>query len=368
MHMTAQGWLVYKITGSPLYLGVVSAASTLPILLFSLVGGAVADRVGKRRILIITQVLSMLPAFAIGFLVLYDRINITLLVVLVFFLGTINAFDIPARQSFLVNLTSRESLMNAVALNSAAFNGSRMVGPVLAGLIISGMGIAACFIINGISYVAAIAALAMVKARGEPEQKDRHIMRDIAEGMGFIRSEPGLLRQVLMVSTFSLFGLPFVSQLPVFAGDILDSGAKGLGFLMGASGLGAFSMAIFLAFRGDIKQKVRVMNAASLIFPAVLFGFTYSHSFAVSVALMFLVGLAVVAFLATANSSIQLKTPDGLRGRVMSVYTLLFLGMTPIGHSMLGVLADAMGSSSAVRVTSALCLGLSFVLMPRRER
>jgi MFS family permease len=368
MHMTAQGWLVYELTGSPLYLGVVSAASTLPILLFSLIGGAVADRVDKRRIIIITQVLSMLPAFAIGALVLYDRIQIWHLLALVFMLGTINAFDIPARQSFLVNLTSRESLMNAVALNSAAFNGSRMVGPVLAGFIISGMGMAACFFINGLSYLAAIAALSRVKARGEPEHGDRRMLGDIAEGMRFLWGEPGLFRQVLMVSTFSLFGLPFVSQLPVFAGEILMTGAKGLGLLMGAAGLGAFTMALFLAFKGDVKQKARVINTASLMFPLGLLAFSYSRSFGFSLALMFFAGLTVVAFLATANSSIQLRTPDGLRGRVMSVYTLLFLGMTPIGHSMLGVMADSLGTAPAVRVTSTLGLGLSLVLMPRRKQ
>ncbi len=368
MHMTAQGWLVYSLTGSPLYLGVVSAASTLPILLFSLVGGAVADRVQKRRILIITQALSMIPAFAIGILVATDRITLWLLVVIVFSLGTINAFDIPARQSFLVSLTSRQSLHNAVSLNSAAFNGARMLGPVLAGFIISVFGIAACFFINGLSYLASIFALSKVSARGEPEQKEHHMYRDIAEGVKFIRSEPGLLRLILMVSTFSLFGLPFISQLPVFAVEILGSGAGGLGLLIGASGSGAFLMALLLAYKGDIKQKARVMNTASVLFPLGLLAFTFSTRFELSLLLMFLVGLAVVAFLTTANSVLQLRTPDGLRGRVMSVYTLLFLGITPIGHALLGVLSGAIGSATAVRVTSALCLGLSFVLMPRNRR
>ncbi len=366
--MTAQGWLVYKLTGSPFYLGLVSAASTLPILLFSLIGGAVADRMEKRRLLMATQVLSMIPAFIIGMLVLTENITIWRLVFLGFALGTINAFDIPARQSYLVSLTSRKSLLNAVALNSAAFNGSRIVGPVLAGFIISGFGIAACFFINSLSYLASIAALSRVSAKGEPEKKEHHMARDIAEGMRFLKREPGLLRIVLMVSTFSLFGLPFISQLPVFAGEILGSGAKGLGLLMGASGLGAFTMALLIAYKGDIKHKALVMNAASISFPAGLLAFAFSTNFNVSLVLMFLVGLAVVAFLANANSALQLRTPDGLRGRVMSVYTLLFLGMTPIGHSLLGVLANSVGSASAVRITSALCLGLSFILISRGDK
>ncbi len=368
MQMTAQGWLVYSLTGSPLYLGIVSAASTVPILLFSLVGGAVADRVQKRKLLIVTQALSIVPALTIGLLVASDRITVGLLVMLVFATGTINAFDIPARQSYLVSLTSRKSLLNAVALNSAAFNGSRIIGPVLAGFIISGFGIAACFFINAFSYLASVFTLSRVSAKGEPEEKEHHMYRDIAEGVRFLRKEPGLLRLVLMVSTFSLFGLPFISQLPVFAVEILDTGAYGLGLLMGASGFGAFSMALFIAYKGDIKQKTLIMNVASICFPAGLLAFSFSRDFNFSLVLMFLVGLAVVAFLANANSSLQLRTPDGLRGRVMSVYTLLFLGMTPIGHALLGVLANSFGSANALRVTSALCLGLSFILMPRRPR
>lgn len=365
--MTAQGWLVYQLTGSPLYLGIVSAASTLPILLFSLIGGAMADRVRKRNLILVTQILSIFPAFIIGFLVMGGNITIWHLLVLVFALGTINAFDIPARQSYLVSLTSHKSLMNAVALNSAAFNGSRMVGPLFAGLIISTLGIAACFFINGLSYLAAIFALSKIKAQGAPVKKDHNMLRDIKEGVSFLRGEPGLLRLVLMVSTFSFFGLPFISQLPVFAVEVLGSGAGGLGLLMGASGAGAFVMAMLIAAKGDLKNKTRVMNIASILFPFGLLAFTYSKSFILSTVLMFCLGLAVVAFLATANSTLQLKTPDGLRGRVMSVYTLLFLGMTPFGHSLLGVLANSMGSANAVRVTSVLCLGLSFVLMPKTK-
>ena len=363
MHMTAQGWLVYELTGSPLYLGMVSAASALPILLFTLVGGAVADRVQKRRIIIITQLLSIVPALLLGLLVVADRIAIWHLIVLAFAIGTINAFDIPARQSYLISLASKESLMNAVALNSAAFNGSRIVGPVLAGFIISAFGLAACFFINALSYLAAVAALWQIRARGEPKGRGSRILEDIAEGMGFLRSRPELMKIVLMVSTFSLFGLPFMSQLPIFAAEILDTGATGLGILMGSSGIGAFSMAMLLAFMGDVKLKTRLMNIAAISFPVGLLAFTFSEDFTASVALMFIVGLAVVGFLATANSLLQLSTPDGLRGRVMSVYTVLFLGMTPIGHSLLGVLANTMGSAQAVRVTSGLCLGVSLVLM-----
>ena len=368
MHMTAQGWLVYELTGSPLYLGMVSAASALPILLFTLVGGAVADRVQKRRIIIITQLLSIVPALLLGLLVVADRIAIWHLIVLAFAIGTINAFDIPARQSYLISLASKESLMNAVALNSAAFNGSRIVGPVLAGFIISAFGLAACFFINALSYLAAVAALWQIRARGEPKGKGSRILEDIAEGMGFLRSRPELMKIVLMVSTFSLFGLPFMSQLPIFAAEILDTGATGLGILMGSSGIGAFSMAMLLAFMGDVKLKTRLMNIAAISFPVGLLAFTFSEDFATSVALMFIVGLAVVGFLATANSLLQLSTPDGLRGRVMSVYTVLFLGMTPIGHSLLGVMANTMGSAQAVRVTSGLCLGVSLLLMPRVKK
>jgi MFS family permease len=367
MHVTAQGWLVYSLTRSPFYLGLVAAASSLPILLLSLVGGAVADRVQKRSLLLLTQGLSVIPAFLLGLLTSLGVVEVWHVIALGLFFGTVNAFDVPARQSFLVEMVEEGNLLNAVALNSAAFNGARIIGPVIAGVTIARIGLPACFYLNALSFVAVIVALSMVRARGEKRTGGSGILREITEGMSFIRRAPEVRRPIMLVAVFSLFGLPFVSLLPVFAEDILKAGPRGLGFLMGASGVGALAAALMLALRGEIKHKQRLMALSSITFPAALFVFSRSTSYHLSMALMVVVGLAVVSFLAIANSSIQLSSPSKMRGRVMSVYTLVFLGMTPMGHSMIGTVADVIGSANAVSVASTICLGASLLILARRR-
>jgi MFS family permease len=365
MHSTAQGWLVYSLTKSPFYLGLVSTASSLPILLFSLLGGAAADRFRKRNILLLTQGLSVLPALLIGILTDTGTVTVWYILALAFTLGSINAFDIPTRQSFLIHMVERDRLLNAVALNSAAFNGARMMGPVLAGLIIAGLGTAACFYINAASYGAALVALSLVKARGKPGAARGTLLRDIREGMSFIRREPRVRRPIMLVATFSLFGLPFISQMPVFAEEVLGVGARGLGFLMGCSGVGALSAAILLAFRRTVEREATLMVGASLVFSVSLIAFSLSRTYWLSLLLMLVGGLAVVWLLATANSTVQLSAPDGLRGRVMSVYTLVFLGMAPIGHAVVGTVADLVGSPAAVGGAASICLVVSVIIFSR---
>lgn len=365
MHVTAQGWLVYSLTKSPFYLGVVAAASSLPIMLFSLLGGAVADRFRKRNLLLLTQGLSIIPALLIGALTSLGAISVWQVIALGFFLGTVNAFDVPARQSFLVEMVEEGNLLNAVALNSAAFNGARIMGPVIAGLTIANIGLAACFYLNALSFLAVIGALSLVRARGKRRTGGGGLRKEITEGMSFIAREPEVRRPMVLVGIFSLFGLPFVSQLPVFAEEILDAGAEGLGFLMGASGVGALSAALILAVRREISNKRRLMSLSSISFAAALLLFSRSTDYMLSMAALVLVGLSVVSFLALANSSIQLRTPGSMRGRVMSVYTLVFLGLTPIGHSVVGTVADLIGSANAVFLAASVCLGASLVVITR---
>ncbi|MEJ2325109.1 MAG: MFS transporter [Nitrospirota bacterium] len=368
MHSTAQGWLVYSLTKSPFYLGVVSAASWLPILLLSLVGGAVADRFRKRNLLLVTQALSMLPALVIGILTAKGVVTVWHVIALGFLMGTFNAFDIPARQSFLIEMVRKESLLNAVALNSAAFNGARIIGPVAAGLIIEHVGLAPCFFINSASFLAVIVALALMKVQGLAGRKRRSILGEISEGVAFTRREPEVMRPMLLVALFSLFGLPFISLLPVFAEEILGVGASGLGFLAGAAGVGALGAALMLAFRGDVSGKGRTTAAASVGFPAALLVFSLSTNYALSLLALVFAGFAIVSFLALANSSIQLLTPDGLRGRVMSVYTTVFLGMIPIGQSMMGTAASALGTARAVSIGAGVCLAASVVIFSLGRR
>lgn len=365
MHATAQGWLVYSLTKSPFYLGMVAAASSLPILLFALLGGAVADRFRKRNLLLLTQGLSIIPAVLIGLLTDLGVITVWHVMVLVVLLGTVNAFDIPARQSFLVEMVQEGNLLNAISLNSAAFNGARIIGPVIAGMTIAHIGLPACFYLNALSFLAVIIALSKVRTRGERRMGSGGILKEIKEGVHFIRLAPEVRSPILLVAAFSLFGIPFVTLLPIFAEEILGVGAKGLGFLIGSSGVGALTAAGILAFKGEIRQKRRLMGLSSIVFSVFLFMFSLSGNYLLSMALLLVVGWSVVSFLALANSSIQLRTPNGMRGRVMSVYTLVFLGMAPIGHSVMGIVADVIGTANAVSAASAVCLGASLIILKR---
>lgn len=369
MQSTAQGWLVYSLTKSPFYLGLVATAASVPVLLFTLIGGVVADRFMKRNLLIVTQTLSMVPAFALAILIDLKIVTVWEIVGFAALLGTINAFDIPARQSFLVEMVQKGRLMNAIALNSAAFNGARIIGPFIAGITIASIGVALCFYVNAVSFLAAIIALLMIRARGLPmekrisgssgeEERSRSsiFFRDIYEGLCFVVRERRVFRIMLLVAIFSLLGIPYVTLLPVFAEDILRVGPKGLGILAGSSGIGALSAALFIAFMGDIRKRGRLMFSSGLIFGIALLFFSLSTSYEVSIGILMFAGWGMVSFLALANSFIQLITPDLLRGRVMSVYALVFLGIAPIGNALMGAVAHFVGTDIAVALGSSLCL------------
>ncbi len=365
MQSVAQGWLVYDLTKSPFYLGLVAAASSLPVLLFTLIGGVVADRVPRKSLLLVTQTLSMIPAFLLGVLIQLKVVTVGEIVVIAFFLGLVNAFDIPGRQSFLSEMVQKGHLMNAIALNSAAFNGARIVGPVIAGIAIAAVGVAMCFYINAVSFLAAIIALMMIKGRrGEvpqaPEKRTLKgnltvLIRDLYEGLCFVRCENNIFRIMLLVATFSLFGIPFVTFLPVFAEDILKVGPRGLGFLAGSSGVGALTAALLIAYIGELQSKGKFIFTASLTFCVALLAFSFSRNYDLSAATLAFAGWGMVSFLAVANSSIQLTVPDDLRGRVMSVYALVFLGIAPIGNAVMGSIAHSVGTAMAISIGAAAC-------------
>ncbi|MDA8387870.1 MAG: MFS transporter [Nitrospiraceae bacterium] len=370
MHATAQAWLVYSLTRSPLYLGIVSAAAALPVLLFSLLGGAVADRFRKRNLLMLTQALSTVPAVSIGVLTQLGIIRIWEIILFVFLFGMINAFDVPARQSFYAELVKRENLQSAVALNSVAFNGARISGPVIAGLIIALMGLPACFYLNALSFLAVILALSGIDARrnadGRPPKKD--LLKEISEGMRFVGKEPSIRATLSMMGLFSLLAIPFATLLPVFAAKVLHSGPRGFGFLMGSAGLGAFVAALALAIRSVPRPAIPLMRASSVMFPAALLLFSFSRNFYLSAFFLVMAGWGLVSFTALANSSIQLRSSDAMRGRVMSVYTLVFLGLAPFGNLLMGSMAEFFGTPQALAGSSTLCMGLGFLIGRRLKR
>jgi MFS family permease len=367
MQSVAQGWLVYSLTKSPFYLGLVAASGSLPILLFTLAGGIAADRFRKRNLLLLTQALSILPALLLGILTDINMITVWQVALLAAVLGTVNAFDIPARQSFLIELVGRDSLTSAIALNSAAFHGARMVGPVVAGITIAALGLPACFYLNALSFVAVIIALSKMTIQGEIRESSNGLFKDFIEGIRFVKSRSGIYRSILLIAVFSLVGMPFITLLPIFAGEVLNAGAKGFGFLVGATGAGALAAALLLAFRGDIRDKGRFISMAALSASVSLLVFSLSKNIFISIPFLLIVGWGLVSFLATANSFIQLSAPDNLRGRVMSVFTLVFLGTAPIGNSLVGAMANYIGTPYTVSISAIICIIASLLFAMRRN-
>ncbi|MBM4136733.1 MAG: MFS transporter [Nitrospira sp.] len=368
MQSVAQGWLVYSLTKSPFYLGLVAAMGSLPILLFTLVGGIVADRFRKRNLLLMTQALSIVPALFLGILTHMNIITVWQVACLAAFLGTVNAFDIPARQSFFVEIVGKGNITNAVALNSAAFNGARIIGPVIAGMTIAHLGLPACFYLNAFSFIAVIIALLKMKKdiSSDIKESSKGFIKDLIEGIQYLKSSPDIYRTILLIAVFSLIGIPYITFLPVFAVEVLKAGPKGLGLLVGAAGIGALSAALSLAVRGDIKTKQRFMSLSALCFSFFLLAFSISKTFYLSIIILIFIGWGMVSFLATANSFIQLSVPDKLRGRVMSVYALVFLGTAPIGNSLIGSLADYVSTPKAVSISGIICILASVIFSVKR--
>lgn len=365
MQSVAQGWLVYSLTKSPFYLGMVAAAASLPVLLFTLLGGVIADRFPKRNLLLFTQTLSIFPALVLGILTSLGIVTVWQVALLAAMLGTINAVDLPTRQSFLIEMVSRKSLVSAIALNSAAFNGARIIGPTIAGLSIAWFGLPACFYLNAISFVAVIIALAKMDARGEKKGGSEGITVDLMKGFRFMKGNDEIMRVMMLIAVFSLVGLPYISLLPVFAGEVFHRGATGLGYLMAASGVGALTAALGIAYRGNIGDKTKFMSFACLCFSVALLTFSISESYLFSLIIITVGGWGMVSYLAAANTFIQVSVPDELRGRVMSVYSFVFLGLVPVGNAIMGVTADILGTRNAVAAGGVICI-LSSAFFARR--
>jgi MFS family permease len=350
MQSVAQSWLVYRLTGSALLLGTVGFASQVPVFLFAPLGGITADRFNRRYIVIGTQVASMLLAFILAALTLLHRVQVWHVFVLAGFLGVVNAFDIPGRQSFLVDMVGKEDLMNAIALNSSMFNGARVIGPAIAGILVAKIGEGWCFFANGISYIAVIIGLLIMRVQSPARASNASPLENMMEGFRFVNRTAPIRALLLLLGLVSLVGMPYVVLMPIFADKILHGGARGLGILMGATGVGALLGALTLAFRQGVKGLGRWVAWCSAGFGASLIIFSISHSFWISVILLLPVGYTIMLQMASSNTLIQVMVPDALRGRVMAVYSMMFMGMAPIGALLGGALADRLG----VQVTVAI--------------
>ena len=361
MATVAQGWLVLELTDEPLALGIVAACQFLPTLALGLFGGIVADVLPKRRTFLILEFFAVGQAIVLGLLVSTGTIQTWQVYSLALVLGVVSAIEMPVRQSFVVEMVGRDDVANAVALNSAVFNGARIVGPAAAGILIGVAGLAVSFYVNAASYLAAIAALLLMREhelrpapRAPLALTPRGIAGQLREGLVYVRDTPTVLLPIAVLGLVAVFGMNFNVLIPVFARDVLHGTAETFGFLMAAAGVGSLLGALALAFRGRPTLRLIVVGAA--VFGVTLMLLAVSRSFALSTALMVVLGWAVIAIAATANTTIQLAVPDELRGRVMSVYTTVFAGSTPIGGLFAGAVATAAGVSAALLLGGFLSL------------
>ncbi len=365
MQMAAQAWLVYELTDSPLALGIVGACGTLPVLLFSLPAGVVADRVSKRNILLVTQSLAMAQAFALAALTFTGGVRVWHVMALAGFLGAVNALDMPTRHAMVIELASREDLLNAVSLNSSAFNTGRIVGPAAAGVLIAAVGTAVCFLINGITFSAVIIALAFISPRPPAQTEQAPVIPQIREGLSWATRQP-LVRTVLaMIAVTSVFGMSYRTLLPVFARDVFNTGAEGYGFLMSSYALGTLAAAALLTAVGHRWRLGRTVTAGSFLFPVALVSVALSPRYAFAVVGLFVTGMGMMLFSAVANTMLQKASPDELRGRVMSMRTLLFAGMMPLGNLQFGAMGEWLGPRAAVAIGSVVCLVAAFTAWRR---
>jgi MFS family permease len=366
MQSTGQAWLVLQLTKSAWALGIVGALQFLPVMLFSLFGGVLADRVPKRTVVIFTQSFAMLQAAVLWLLVATGTIQLWHIFVLATLLGITNSIDMPTRQAFVPEMVGREDLPNAIALNSSVFNMARIIGPGLGGLIIAGLGIAPLFLLNALSFIPVIIGLALINVKQlhavvRPVVQQATIakvgtFRSIREGLAYIRQKPSVLLIIVVVGTISLFGINFNVILPLFATTVLNAGPAGFGFISSAFGAGSLLSALWLAWSNK-KPDISFLLVASIAFCVLEMLFAISHWYQLSLVLIACVGFAQIAFTAIANTTLQTVTPDHLRGRIMSVYMLVFNGSIPIGNLFISGLVSLFNAPIALLA----CGGLSLI-------
>jgi MFS family permease len=354
----ATSWLVYRLTGSELLLGVVAFAGQIPLLILAPFGGVLGDRWDRRRILIITQILSAAQSFALAALVFTNHITVAYLIALQVVQGIINAFDTPARQAFVVEMVEEpDDLPNAIALNSSMFNASRIIGPTIAGILIAAVGEAWCFLLDAISYVAVIASLvAMRFARRERPRKQSHMIDELRTGFRYVAGFAPVSAILVQVTLISVMGMPYAVLMPVIAAKVLHGGPNTLGLLMTASGAGALAGTIYLAARHSVLGLGKVIVVATIGLSVGLMAFSFSNTLAVSMAVLPLVGAGMMLQAASANTILQTVVEEKLRGRVMAFYTMAVLGTQPIGSLIAGALADRIGAQHTIFLGAIVCL------------
>ena len=356
MQNVGEGWLILTLTNSPFYVGLTSALSSVGVLLFSLYAGVIADRTDKRRFIVFMQVAFMLEALAVAILVKTGVIQVWHVLTLATLLGIASAFDIPMRQSFVYDMVGKDDLMNAIALNSSLFNGARVIGPAIAGLLIGAVGIAACYFLNGLSYIAVIAGLLMMKLpRPQRVENPTSVWAGFREVLLYLRGDVRLRVLMILTATLSIFGFPYLTMMPVFARDVLHQGAEGYGALTSSVGIGAVLGALGVAlYSARIRSRGRLMLVGGTAFGILLILFSGSRSLALSMVLLGLAGCAMIVNNSITNTLLQMSAPDHLRGRIMGFYSFVFVGMAPFGAFLFGVVAEHTGVPATIAAGGAI--------------
>lgn len=358
MTRIATSWLVYRLTGSALLLGFVSFAGQIPTFLLAPFAGVLVDRINRRNLLVWTQVLAGVQSLAMAALTLAKVITIHEIIALSAFQGIINAFDMPGRQSFLVQMVEdKQDLGNAIALNSSMVNMARLIGPALAGITIAAVGEGYCFAIDGFSYIAVVVSLLMMRVPASTIQRAAaSMLHQLKEGWSYVTTFRPIRTILTLFALNSLMGMPFIVLMPIFASQVLHGGPHTLGYLMGASGVGALVSAISLALRKSVRGLTTMIQLSAFLFGSGLILFGFSHYLVLSLLLMLVVGFGMMQGLAASNTVIQTLVPEDKRGRVMSFYTMAFVGMAPFGSLLAGFLAHRVGAPHAVMITGSFCV------------
>lgn len=363
MQNAGQSWVVLQITNSAFLLGIVNAAQFLPSLLFSLFAGAIVDRFPKKKITIMTQVVLMLCAFMLAALIWTHHAKYIYILIIAFILGIAQSIDMPARQSMMVELVGKEDLTNAIALNSAIFNGARIIGPAIAGIVMATIGPGAAFLVNGLSFIAVIYGLYKINAADKPINKPsgNSILSEASEGLKYVFKTPVLYITLLLVMIVGVFTQNFNTLIPALAKNVLNQKEMGYGFLMSAMGIGALIAALTLAVKSKGKPKYWTLLLGGLIMSLFAFIIGFQHSYILSSILLMLAGWGMVTFNASANSIIQVNSPDKMRGRIMSAYAFATGGMVPIGSMYAGYTAQRVGTSFAFKLSGII--GLTAIIL-----
>lgn len=363
----ALGWLVYRITGSAVWLGVIAFLGQIPALFLTPFAGVFADRLNRRKVLIVTQTIPMFLAFTTGTLILTNVIEVWHIAVIALISGVVIAFDNPFRHAFLLEMIGdKDLLQNSIALNSTLFNSARFIGPMIGGFLIAWVGEAMCFIINGISAIGVVSSLLVMRvAPTNLNREHGSVVSDLVEGAKYAFNSQPIRILLLLVVTMGFFGLPFQVFMPIFAKDILGGGAQLLGFLTGAFGAGALTGAVYLASQKGLRTLPKLIFITSIFFSLGLFSLSLSTNIILSLVMLYIAGFGMIVQFASSNTLIQTIVDDNKRGRVMALYGMSFLGITPLGSLLLGSISESVGVQLTLMVSSLICLVTGIIFYPK---